>query len=115
MDFIKYMRTKRRMTNSCTDACDCCPLCSENNAYKLHCTDFELAHPEEAQEIVAKWGEDHPLKTRAQDFFEKHPKAPKNSYGDPMLCAYKAGYRGECEPKNSSVCHACWNEPIEEE
>lgn len=115
MDFIEYMNTKKRMTRNCTMSCTRCALSSDNNKRGMPCSIFERVHPEEAQLIVSGWVELHPLKTRAQDFFEKHPKAPKNTFGDPKLCAHRAGYCGNCVPSSSEVCHKCWNEPVDVE
>lgn len=46
------------------------------------------------------------------DFFKKHPNAPKYVNGDPQTCR-KLIYGGECPEHND--CHKCWNEIKEDE
>ena len=70
-----------------------------------------------AIEIVQKWSDEHPVKTYAQDFFEKFPKAQSGSDGTPFVCR-KTIY-GEVPPKDErcdrrGACKNCWNEPMEE-
>lgn len=59
---------------------------------------------------------EHSKKTRMKDFFEKHPKAPRNQYGRPSACARIVGYCDICQRnKFGNVdCELCWNEPLEE-
>lgn len=42
-----------------------------------------------------------------EDFFAKHPNAPKDVYGNPEACR-KYIYGGECPDHEN--CHKCWNE-----
>lgn len=66
--------------------------------------------------IVQTWAKEHPRKTRAMDFFEKHPNAPKGDGEAPVVCAYNCGYRkNNCKLDDGSNCKDCWNEPLEEE
>lgn len=79
MDAVKYFKEKARMvkaTNNgvCSISCQDCGL-NYNNTRNISCSSFEKAYPEEAVAIVEKWSEEHPLKTRAQVFFEKFPDA----------------------------------------
>ena len=80
----------------CVDDCDCCRI-------------FDL--PDNADEIVDKWAEEHPVKTYAMDFFEKFPNAPGG--GTPRFCIMNIDKDlkmkcGECS------CSDCWNKEIEE-
>ena len=63
-----------------------------------------------AVENLQKWSDEHPVKTYAQDFFEKFPKAQSKSDGTPFVCR-KRIYGGECP---DIECDECWNEPMEE-
>lgn len=114
MDFVKYMNIKTRMTNNCKIHCAKCLLSMSNNKHNKPCADFERENPKEAQEIVSNWGQMNPQKTRAQDFFEKHPKAPRDIDGNPEACAYQAGYCQDCDETKKLDCNKCWNEPLEE-
>ena len=115
MDTELYFRTKRRMTNSCNIECDRCPLCYEHNGFSLACGNFELLHPDFAVEILENWLKEHPEKTMMQDFFEKHPNAPKEEDGTPRFCPSDCGYIDEdyCGDLLGD-CFKCWNRPMDE-
>ena len=60
-----------------------------------------------ADEIVEKWVEEHPVKTYMQDFYEKFPKAYKES-DRPTVC--RALIYGE-EPNCFKIdCKKCWDQ-----
>lgn len=64
---------------------------------------------EKVEEPVEK-----PVKTMMEDFFEKHPKAPIDTDGEPSVCPYQVGYESvrNC---SSSNCLECWQRPLKEE
>ena len=66
-----------------------------------------------AVENLQKWSDEHPVKTYAQDFFEKFPDAPrcKSANGRYPSACRKAIYDGKCPGVG---CEECWNEPMEE-
>lgn len=115
MKFQEAVKIERRMTNSCGIRCNDCPLGYCNNRKGLSCVNFMFNHPEEYERLLADWANAHPQKTRAQDFFEKFPNAPKDISGTPITCAQHVGYceysQEDCRYINS--CSRCWNEPIE--
>ena len=88
--------------------CDDCPL-----GY-TRCGDSISALYDNADEIVDKWVEEHPVKTYAMDFFEKFPNALKNRYGAPMGC-WEHFYGGENVCTGSFNCTECWNKEIKTE
>lgn len=108
MEALAYLREKNRMTNKCQIECRNCPLSSKNSIV-VGCSTLEHEFPEDCVQIVEKWAKEHPLKTYAQDFFEKFPNAPRDRKGLPILCKKKI-YGGEC----SSKCTNCWNLQMEE-
>lgn len=119
MTAVEYFKEKARMVRAnehgyCTLSCIDCPLYSENNPTGESCSNFERLHPEEAVSIVEKWSKEHPRKTRVQDFFEKHPNAPKFD-GTPRCCAAYCGYCKHCTNTGIDMgnCVDCWNEPLE--
>ena len=67
-----------------------------------------------AMEALKKLSNEHPVKTYAQDFFEKFPKAPrcKSANGRYPSACRKSIYDGKCP--HGVVCEECWNEPMEE-
>lgn len=113
MEF-NYLVEKQRMLNSlgrtskmCTGVnCYECPL----NAYSEGCDYFEGEHPLEATEIVRKWAEEHPRKTRKDVLLEKFPNAKLKEDGVPEACAESIGI---CTCKCES-CTKCWNTEVEE-
>lgn len=117
MEFKEYMKIKRRMVKYdlkkrvCTQNCVKCAFRTQNNGLKCHCSDIELIDPELAENIVKQWAKEHPQKTYAQDFFEKHPNARKDEFGRPKMCREDI-YGGGCRDDNN--CMDCWNEPMEE-
>ena len=110
--------------------CGCCPLKVEL-AQKFNCKQcFAIIrqYPDEAQRIVQRWSDEHPLpkqKTYADDFFEKYPNAKRHENGRPLV--YRCDVYGcECNYKKSPEviywrgkqgiddCLTCWNEPYQE-
>ena len=63
--------------------------------------------PDNIDEIVDKWVKEHPLKTYAQDFFEKFPNAVKFNNGQPMYC--RANIYGDKPECHKGGCEECWN------
>lgn len=119
MEF-NYLVERTRMLNSlgrthgkCAGVlCQNCPLYLQN---KLSCTcyDFEANHPFEATEVVRKWAEEHPRKTRKDVFLKKFPKARLNENGNPFACCLLLGM-GTDEDCRKNNCTDCWNAEAEE-
>ena len=62
-------------------------------------------------EIVRKWAEEHPRKTRKDVLLEKFPNATlMDNNGGYMICAEYLGLCSNCE-KNG--CAKCWNTEVE--
>lgn len=96
----------KRMCNR-YDSCKDCPL---NDTC---CGDSVYALPDNADEIVDKWVEEHPIKTYLQYFFEKFPNAPKDRNGVPLACwKHVYGNGNDC---GSGGCIECWNQEIKTE
>ena len=94
--------------------CAGCPLLRKDPAGIVYsCRGFTTIHPQDAQEIVQKWSDEHPLKTRKDVFLEKFPKALLRGTGAPLCCAKRIGIapNKDCMEKS---CVDCWNEPYEE-
>mgnify|MGYP004552154553 CR=1 FL=1 len=89
--------------------CDAdCPLWREDKS----CLPDDL--PDNADEIVDKWVQEHPVKTYAMDFFEKFPNALRQNDGTPKCC-WKFFYGDTsyiCEPAD---CAKCWNREMKED
>lgn len=115
---INYICEKNRMskydytTKRCGIDCSKCPIGHTNNGYSVSCKIFEKQYPHEAVAVVQKWSDEHPIKTRLDDFIKKHPDAPLNRDGTPTVCAYKVGYciRESCS--DDIPCNVCWSQPV---
>lgn len=86
--------------------CDAdCPLWREDKS----CLPDDL--PDNADEIVDKWAAEHPVKTYAQDFFEKFPNAARDHNGLPGVC-WKQVYGGgkDCP---FDECIECWDREMD--
>lgn len=111
MEFKEAMQTLKRICVA-RDDCEKCEL-------KLNCpfvtapSDFDF---DKAEAILAKWAAEHPGRTIADDFFEKHPKAAKKDNGTPMVCANYCGYGTPeyCGAELVDACSRCWRRPLEE-
>ena len=112
MDAVTYLRTKRRMCGTYPN-CMGCPMAYESK-YSVNCSELRLEEdfPEKAVEIVKKWSEEHPQKTRLTEFLEKYPNANLDFNGIPMICTRHLDTTRNimCD----SNCVACWNEPLED-
>lgn len=121
MEF-NYLVEKKRMIKSlgnidgkCRDGkgCEICPLSSNKNGRDTICSNFEVEHPLEATEIVKKWAEAHPRKTRKSVLLEKFPNAQLDSSTQrPLVCASLLGFCTDCSPFDD--CKECWNMEVEE-
>lgn len=85
-----------------------CPLCRGN----ISCLPDSL--PDNADEIVDKWVQEHPAKTYAMDFFEKFPDAQRRTNGVPIPCI-RAIYSKFQDIKCSAKCPECWNQEMKED
>jgi hypothetical protein len=105
MEFKEAMRIFNRICKE-REMCEGCVL--ENKCIVLKECDYA-----EAEAILAKWAAEHPEKTIADDFFEKHPRAKRSDDGTPTPCAEDCGYIDKCIPGEMS-CADCWRRPLEE-
>lgn len=110
-DVIDFLSDVQRMckAGSCVD-CKCASFCYIN---------YDISKKELYRfvEEVGEWAMEHPLKTYAQDFFEKFPGAKPDAYGVPRICRANC-YGGSCQHSAVSgagpaPCKDCWNEEME--
>lgn len=71
------------------DDCKSCPLGCNNNRKGITCDYIVRAYPDKANEIILKWCEEHPIKTRQSEFLKMFPNAQISSDGviEIMPCA----------------------------
>ena len=110
MEFKQAMRVIKRIC-SLQDGCEKCEL-------NLNCPFITIPSEldyDKAEAILAKWAEEHPEKTIADDFFERCPNAMKDDMKIPYVCAKHCGYQAPtyCE-RVPQRCAECWRRPLEE-
>lgn len=103
---MAQIKDLKRMCKSHGASCKGCPF-DEIDACAAH------SLPDNADEIVDDWVKKHPVKTYAQDFFEKFPNARKNDSGIPNACV-KHVY-GSLDMKCCNSCGDCWNQEMKGE
>lgn len=124
MDAVKFLKERERMCGSFGElGCGGCEIYGLRNAvaciFTPSCETYCNEHPEKVVPIVEKWSAEHPVKTRLQDFLEKHPNArlhPEDGtpLTTPAVLGYcKTKYCDECEQIHYTMAH-CWNLPLEE-
>ena len=105
------------------DRCKGCPIKSEGTACLLGSIPilvYDTKDIDKAIEAVEKWSQDHPRKTRLQDFLEKYPNAPLNGNGIPILVPWNVGYCGNticyaCKKAKGKSLAWCWDQEVEED
>lgn len=107
MDAIKYFKEKKRMTNGCkSSSCKTCPLSVKDNNVDQFCTDLELEYPEKAVEIVEKWAEGHPVKTRQSELLKLFPNALVGEDGVLTVCpcSVEKSFEAQCNTRHCNEC-----------
>ena len=57
------------------ESCKNCPISIANNGRDVSCTNFLTKYPQKAIEIVRKWSDQNPIKTRQSEFLKVFPNA----------------------------------------
>lgn len=103
------IKNLKRMCNY-YDECDVCPLGNSRCHYVVS------SLPDNADNIVDKWVQEHPAKTYVTDFFSKFPDAQrKATTGIPIPCI--GTIYSEFRDKDCPVrgCSECWNREMKED
>ena len=110
MDAVEFIKERNRMCNSMKS-------CSQCLFDEMKYCDFDTENPEKLVAFVEQWSQEHPRKTMMEDFFEKHPNAPRRQDGSPIPCPDHCGYGNQryCVEVNRDVkeCSQCWSRPME--
>lgn len=110
---VNFLKECQRMCNSHGQDCDGCPMSIMNNGYDRLCTWVIEQHPDRAIEIVQKWSDEHPVKTRLDDLLKKYPNADIVD-GKPLFYPARLGYCEHCDRCNvRGLVEECWNEPLD--
>ena len=103
-----------RMCKHFDDNCQECPVFYKQTETGLGCEDFIRNCPDKANEIILKWCNEHPVKTRQDRFLKMFPNAKKDEEViniDPCIVDetfYQASPCWECAKKrNVEDCEEC--------
>ncbi len=94
-----------RMCNS-YDVCNECPLYHRNCGIKKGCDDIIIDEPDKANEIILKWCEEHPVKTRQSELLKMFPNADIYK-GAINICPCTIDCDYDCKNKEKYVDFDC--------
>lgn len=114
MDAVKYITERERMCEAFNSkACEGCGINERLNG-KIWCEAFVKQHPAEAVEIVEKWSEEHPIKTRQNEFLKMFPNSRTDDDGIMRICPGAVDLEFACPIKSwdcyDSHCADCRKE-----
>lgn len=110
---VNYLQEVYRMCKYYDHECKKCPASIMNNSCNQICKTFFINHPDRAVEIIQKWSNEHPVKTRLDDLLEKYPNVPLNAVGTPRFDPWMLGYCDKCSDcPNCKGDEYCWHEPV---
>ena len=103
------------MCNNYNSQCSDCPIGIEikRKGEHLDCYGFIKLYIEEVAEVVEKWMEEHPAKTRKSTLLGMFPKTPINEDGVPSICPLNVGAKIKCLNKCGKCYKEFWTEEIE--
>ncbi len=105
---------KPKKNGRCTIGCINCPISEANNGKNKNCVVFLLLYPEKATEIIRKWSEEHPQKTRAGLLLEHFPDAKWQYIRPCHIFDLKLGGENCMRYKDcAECCKKVWNEVVE--
>lgn len=111
---INFFKEVKRMCK--TEQCTSCPFVLGSGckiSYFFLSTTAPTIDLPTMISMVQKWSDEHPLKTYAQDFFEKFPNALKDHEGVPNACL--VDIYGSSFDECYGCCIDCWNKPMNDE
>lgn len=110
---MKKQATAFDYARMCTKVGECskCPIdrANDNGAHMWtgSCDNFIMTHRDEANEIILKWCEEHPVKTRQDKFLEIYPNAATQN-GSIAICPKTIDETAKCGPGvGSGLCSDC--------
>ncbi len=114
---VNFLMEWRRMCLAEHAKCkDECPFGICENGEGLGCDVFVQKLPMTAVEVVQRWSDEHPQKTRFDDLKEKYPRCLLNT-GDeyPTIRPMTLGYCEGCFSCSNAARtrQSCWNEPVD--
>lgn len=116
MDALKFIEERSRMCKLFSPGCEGCRI-DEAKPVMSECVLWMIENPEKAVEIVERWSQEHPRKTRQDVFLEQWPEAELvDGIIDVKPCRLVAAFRlwQEC---HKTFCYDCrrkfWMQEVE--
>lgn len=106
-DYVRMCR-KYHYTN-----CQNCPLWSERCNLRM----MNDTHLDKANEIILKWCEEHPIKTRQSELLKMFPNAKIDNYGTFIICPQWVDKDFKCNLQTlccDECCREYWLAEVEE-
>lgn len=69
-EFQEVMKIQKRICDYYKGECSKCTLSISNNGFNYFCDEFRNYCPQQAEEIILHWAEEHPVQTNADKFKE---------------------------------------------
>ena len=87
-----------------------------SNGTEISCGYLVRETPDKANEIILKWCEEHPIKTRQSEFLKMFPNAKiSETHGVIICCPQKVDKTVFCEGKRCLTCmRAYWFAEVDE-
>lgn len=85
--------------------CQSCPLWNEGYNLRM----MNDTHLDKANEIILKWCEEHPVKTRQDRFLEMFPNAEIDTWGTIFICPQYTNKDFSCKVRENK-CLECQKE-----
>ena len=96
MDAVEFLKEKERMCRSYNcESCVKCPCDDINNGFDMTCDCLEAENPERFVDIVERWSNEHPKKTRQGEFLKMFPNA-KIEEGCLLICPIHCDKNEKC-------------------
>lgn len=98
-----------RMCKAFRNKCGICPMGIGNNGAKELCAKLIMRFPDEANKIILKWCEEHPVETRQDRFLKMFPNAKIDNLGISILCPQWVSKDSKCNLQ-TLCCDECRRE-----
>lgn len=99
MDAVEFIVTRDRMCKSFNGCCNGCEVKKRMGAGNV-CFHYMGQHPQEVVEIVERWGEEHPRKTRESELLERlskiFPRMNQDNFWWREICPKDIGTKTKC-------------------
>lgn len=114
MDALKFIEERNRMCKLFSPGCEGCRI-DEAKPVMSECVLWMIENPEKTVEIVERWSQEHPRKTRQDVFLAHYPDAALDD-GVLRVCPRNVCKSAELNC-NNATCYLCkrafWLQEVE--